>query len=117
MITPKTFTTTRLASLLMGSLLAPAGLSTTAWAVADTTAETTVSVADLEHLAQQIADPQQRDQLLKPLQSLIVVAKQGRPGARLQEKPDLFADRSQGLFLAFGELTEHLATSGRRVIH
>ena len=117
MIAPRTFAVTRLACLLLGILLAPVGLSPIVWAGADTTAETTVSVADLEHLAQQIADPQQRDQLLKTLQSLIVVAKQGRTGMSLQEKSDLFADRSQGLFLAFGELTEHLATSGRRVIH
>jgi moderate conductance mechanosensitive channel len=117
MITPKTFTTMRLACLLLGTLLAPAGLSTIAWAGAGTTAETTISVADLEHLAQQIADPQQRDQLLKSLQALIVVAKQGRTGVSLQEKSDRFTDRSQGLFLAFGELTQHLATSGRRVIH
>jgi len=117
MIAPRTFNVPRLACLLVGILLAPVGLSTTVWAGAGTTAEPTVSVADLEHLAQQIADPQQRDQLLKTLQALIVVAKQGRTGAPLQEKSDLFADHSQGLFFAFGELTQHLATSGRRVVH
>jgi small conductance mechanosensitive channel len=93
------------------------GLSSIVWAGAGTTAEPTVSVADLEHLAQQIDDPQQRDQLLKTLQALIMVAKQGRTGVPLQEKPHLFDDHSQGLFFAFGELTQHLATSGRRVVH
>lgn len=117
MIAPRTFAVTRLACLLVGTLLAPVGLSTIVWAGAGTTAEPTVSVADLEHLAQQIADPQQRDQLLKTLQALIVVAKQGRTGVPLQEKPDLFADHSQGLFFAFGELTQHLAASGRVVVH
>jgi moderate conductance mechanosensitive channel len=116
MSAPSTFAVTRLACLLVGILLAPMSSPTIAWAEADTTAETTVSVADLEHLAQQITDPQQRDQLLKTLQSLIVVAKQGRTGAPSQEKPDLFADRSQGLFLAFGELTQRLAASGRRLV-
>ena len=117
MITPKPHATARLACLLLGILLVPAGLSTVACAGAGTTAETTVSVADLEYLAQQIADPQQRDQLLKTLQALILVAKQGHTGLPLQEKPDLFADHSQGLFFAFGELTQHLATTGRRIIH
>ena len=117
MIAPRTFAVTRLACLLVGILLAPVGLSTIVWAGVGTTAEPTVSVADLEHLAQQIADPQQRDQLLKTLQALIVVANQGRTGVPLQVKPDLFADHSQGLFFAFGELTQHLATSGRRVVH
>jgi hypothetical protein len=111
MITPKIFTATRLAWLLLGTLFAPAGLSTFACAGAGTTAETTVSRADLEHLAQQIADPQQRAQLLKTLQALIVVAKQDRTGVPVQEKPDLFADHSQGLFFAFGELTQHLAAT------
>ena len=117
MITPKTFIATPLACLLLGNLLAPAGLSTMACAGAGTTAETTVPVADLEHLVQQIADPQQRDQLLKTLQALIVVAKQGHTGEPLLEKPDRVADHPQGLFFAFGELTQHLATTGRRIIH
>jgi moderate conductance mechanosensitive channel len=117
MITPKTYAATRLACLLLGTLLAPAGLSTITWAGTDVAAETTVSVADLEHLAQQIADPQQRDQLLKTLQALIVVAKQSRTDEPSQEKPDLFADQSQGAFFAFGELTQDLAIAGRRVVH
>jgi small conductance mechanosensitive channel len=117
MIAPRTFAVTRLACLLLGALLAPAGLSAIAWAGAGTTADTTVSVADLERVAQQIADPQQRDELLKTLRALIVVAKQGGTIAPLQENPDLFADHSQGPFFAFGELTQHLATLGRRVVH
>jgi len=116
MIAPSTFAVMRLACLLLGILLASMSLSTTTRAEAGTTAETTVSVADLEHLAQQIADPQQRDQLLKTLQSLIAVAKEGRTGAPRQGKPNLFADYSQGLFFAFGELTQRLAMSGRRVV-
>jgi hypothetical protein len=76
-----------------------------------------VSVADLEHLAQRIEDPQQRTQLLKTLQALIVVAKQGQVGVLPQEKADLSSDRSPGLFLAFGELMQRLATFGRRVSH
>jgi small-conductance mechanosensitive channel len=116
MIAPRTFAVTRLACLLLGALLAPAGLSAIAWAGAGTTADTTVSVADLERVAQQIADPQQRDELLKTLRVLIVVAKQGGTSAPLQENPDLFADHSQGPFFAFGELTQHLATSGRRIV-
>ena len=117
MITPKTRAATRLACLLLGTLLVPAGLSSIAWAGTDTPAESAISVADLEHLAQQIADPQQRDQLLKTLQALIVVAKQGRTEAPSQEKSALFADQSQGLFFAFGELTQELATASRRVVH
>jgi moderate conductance mechanosensitive channel len=116
MSAPSTFAVMRLACLLVGILLTPVSLSTIAWAETGMAAETTVSVADLEHLAQQITDPQQRDQLLKTLQSLIMVAKQGRTGAPLQENPDLFADPSQGLFLAFGALTQRLATSGRRLV-
>jgi small-conductance mechanosensitive channel len=116
MITPKTHATACLACLLLGILLVPTGLSTVACAGAGTTAETTVAVSDLEHLAQQIADPQQRDQLLKTLQALILVAKQGRTSVPLQEKPDLFTEHSQGLFFAFGDLTQRLATSGRVVV-
>jgi small-conductance mechanosensitive channel len=117
MITPKTCTATRLVCLLLGLMLVSAGLSPLTWAGAGIIAETSVSAADLEHLAQQIADPQQRDQLLKTLQALIVAAKQVRTGVHLQEKPALLADHSQGLFLAFGELTQHLAMSARRLIH
>jgi small conductance mechanosensitive channel len=82
-----------------------------------TAAEPTVSVPDLERLVQQIEDPQQRAQLLKTLQALIVVARQGQAGVPPQKAPDLFSDRSHGLFFAFGELTLRLGTLGRRVGH
>ena len=117
MITPSIFTRARLTCLLLGSLCALAGLSTIAYAGAGTTAETAVSVADLEHLVQRIADPQQRDELLKTLQALILVGKQGHAGAPVEVNPDLFPDHSQGLFFAVGALTQRLAMSGRRVIH
>ena len=116
MIVPRTFAGTRLACLLLGILLAPRGLSAIAWAGTGTAADAAVSVADLEHVAEQIADPQQRDELLKALRALIVVTKQGRASPPLQGNPDLLADHSQGLFFAFGELTQRLATSGRRVV-
>ncbi len=117
MIAPRIFTATRMTCLLLGALLAIASLSAMAWAGTTTAAEATVAVADLERLAQQIEDPHQRDQLLKTLQSLIVVAKQGQGGVPFPEQPTLFADQSQGLFFAFGELTQYLGTVGRRIGH
>lgn len=45
------------------------------------------------------------------------MGKQAPSGAPLEVKPDLFADHSQGLFSAVGELTQRLAMSGRWVIH
>ena len=117
MITPSVCTRARLMCLLLGSVCALAGLSTLAYAGAGTTAETAVSVADLEHLVQRIADPQQRDELVKTLQALILVGKQGHAGAPVEVNPDLFPDHSQGLLFAVGALTQHLAMSGRRVIH
>jgi len=54
-IAPRTFAVTHRACLLLGTLLALAGLSTMAWAGTATATEATVSVADLEHLTQQIA--------------------------------------------------------------
>ena len=100
----------------MDSLLGPTGLSTVACAGPGTTAETHGRDRRSGTPGPQIADPQQRDQLLKTLQALILVAKQGRPSVPLQERPDLFTEHSQGLFFAFGELTERLATSGRVVV-
>jgi small-conductance mechanosensitive channel len=117
MIAPRIFAGTRMACLLLGALLATAGLSAAAWAGTATAAAATVAVADLERLAQQIEDPHQRDQLLKTLQALIVVAKQSQGGLPLPEHPNLFADRSQGLFFAFGELTQYLGIVGRRIGH
>jgi small conductance mechanosensitive channel len=116
MIAPRIFAGMRLAYLLLGTLLMPVGLSAVTWAETTAAAEATVSVADLEHLAQQIADPQQRDQLLKTLQALITVAKRDRPDAPVQDKPNLLSDQSQGVFFAFGQLTQHLAASGRRLV-
>ena len=116
MITASTFTAARLVCLLLGSLWVLAGLSTIACDRAGTIAETEVSVADLEHLVQRIADPHQRDEFLKTLQTLIVVVNQGHAGAPLEVAPELFADHSQGVFFAVGELTQRLAMSGRRLI-
>jgi moderate conductance mechanosensitive channel len=117
MIAPKTFGVTPLACLLLGSMLALVCLPTSARAGAATSAETTVSVADLEHLARQIADPQQREQLLKTLQALITLARQGHAAAPSQEPSDRLTDHAQGLFVAFGELTQALTMSVQQVIH
>jgi uncharacterized membrane protein YczE len=67
MTTPKTHAIVRLAYLLLGILLIPAGLSIVVCAGTGAIVDTTVSAVDLEHLAQQITDPEQRDQLLKIL--------------------------------------------------
>src|SRR5262245_27184605 len=112
MSTPKTHAIAHLTCLLLGSLLMPTGLSTVACTGTASTAEATVSAADLEHLTQQIADPEQRDQLLKTLQALILAAKQGHPGVPVQGAPDHAANHAEGPFFAFGELTQHMATSG-----
>jgi small-conductance mechanosensitive channel len=115
MIAARSFAARRITGLFLGTLLTVASLFDTAWADTATVGEATVSLADLERLMRQIEDQQQRDQLLKTLQALIVVAKQDRGDGPLQEKPNLFADQSQGLFFAFGELTQYLGTLGRRV--
>jgi moderate conductance mechanosensitive channel len=116
MITPKTHATVRVACLLLGILLLPTGLSSVACAATGTAADTTVSATDLERLAQQIADPGQRDQLLKNLQALTRLARQGHAGVPAPGAADAVADHSQGLFFALGELTQRLAASGRRII-
>ena len=115
MIAPRTSTEARVSHLLLAALLALASISSMAWAATAPEPGTAVSVTDLERLAQQIQDPEQRAQLLQTLQALIVIARQGRAGVPAQEKSGLFADRSQGLFLAFGELTQDLATVSRRL--
>ena len=66
MIAPRAFAR-HITCLLLGTALAITSLSAMAWAGAATEAEATVAVVDLERLAQQIADPQQRDQLMKTL--------------------------------------------------
>jgi small conductance mechanosensitive channel len=85
------------------------------WAGTTMPDELTISAADLERLRQQLDDPQQHEQLLKTLQGLIWLAKQPRSGVPPQEGPSLFADESQGLFLAFGELTQYVGPLGRRL--
>src|ERR671930_586754 len=115
MTAPRTSTEARVTYLLLAALLALASISSVAWAGTALEPRPAVSVTDLERLAQQIEDPEQRAQLLKTLQALIVVARQGKSGVPAQEKSGLFADQSQGLFFAFGELTQHLATVSRRL--
>ncbi len=115
MIGPRAFAARCMTHLLLGGLCIMTSLSAIARAGTITTGEPTVSVADLERLMHQIEDQQQRDQLLKTLQTLILVAKQPRGDLPLQEKPGLFADQSQGLFFAFGELTQDLGMLGRRL--
>jgi small conductance mechanosensitive channel len=117
MIAPKIFGVTPLACLLLGSMLTLACLSSGATAGAETSAAATVSVADLERLAQQIADPQQREQLLNTLQALVTLARQGHAAAPAPPPSDILADRAQGLFFAFGELTQRLAMSVQHLIH
>jgi moderate conductance mechanosensitive channel len=117
MSAPRTFSMRPSACFLAGVLLTLASFSSIAWAGSAAAAEPTVSVADLERLTQQIEDPQQRAQLLKTLQALIAVAKQGHDGVPPQEPPQLFSKRSRGLFFAFGELTQHVAAFGRRIGH
>jgi small conductance mechanosensitive channel len=80
-------------------------------------AEPTVSASDLERLVQQIEDPQQRTQLLDTLRALIVAARQGQAIIPPQNTPEPLSDQSQGLFFAFGELTQRLATLGHQVGH
>jgi small-conductance mechanosensitive channel len=116
MIGPRAFAARRITKLLLGGLLIMASLSAVAWAGTATAGEVAISVADLERLMHQIEDQQQREQLLNTLQTLILTAKQHhRDDVPLQEKPNLFADQSQGLFFAFGELTQYIGTLGRRV--
>src|SRR5262245_30180734 len=117
MIAHRSLAVTRPSCLLLGSLFVLVGLSAVAWARAGMHAETPISVADLEHLAQQIADPQQRDQLLKTLQALITLARQSQAGASSQGSPTLLTEHTRGLFDAFGELTEKLAMSIQQVMH
>src|SRR5688572_19683222 len=77
MIAPRTFTTMSCGFMIFAVLLALVSVSSSAWAGAAADGESTVAVADLERLVQQIEDPQQRAQLLKTLQALIAAAKQG----------------------------------------
>jgi small-conductance mechanosensitive channel len=105
----------RMTHLLLVTSLSMASLCPMACAGAATADEATASAADLERLMHQIMDPSQRDQLLKTLQALIQVAKQPRGDVPSQEKPGFFADQSQGLFFAFGELTQYLGMLGRRL--
>jgi moderate conductance mechanosensitive channel len=115
MIAPKTFAVRRTACLLLGTLLAVASLSAIVWAETTRAAEPTVSVSELERLVQQIEDPQRRAELLNTLRALIAVATPGQAAAPPPKQPDLFSDQSQGLFFAFGELTQRLASIGRKV--
>jgi hypothetical protein len=74
-----------------------------------------VSVLDLERLVQQIEDPQQREQLLKTLQALIAVARTAQPSGAPQDKTGPLVGQSEGIFLAFGMLTEYLSTASRKL--
>jgi small conductance mechanosensitive channel len=113
MIAPRTFTRTLVASIICMVLLALTSASSAAWAGVAADAEPTVAVADLEHLVQQIEDPQQRTQLLKTLQALIIAAKQAEAGGPPPEQPAPSAEQWQGVFFAFGEFTQYVATIGR----
>jgi len=117
MIGSRAFAARHMTHLLLMASLIMASLPAMAWAGTATADEATIAVADLKRLMQQIEDPRQRDQLLKTLQGLILVAQQPSGGVPIQEKPGLFADRSQGLFFAFGELTQYLGMVGRRLGH
>jgi small-conductance mechanosensitive channel len=115
MIVPRTFAIRRIAGLCVGTLLVLASLDAIPWAGTPTPAEPAISVPDLERLMHQIEDPQQRADLLHTLRALLAVAKQGQAGAPPQKQPDLFSAQSQGLFFAFGEFTQRLASIGRQV--
>ncbi|MBI3328227.1 MAG: hypothetical protein HYZ81_16180, partial [Nitrospinae bacterium] len=105
----------RIDFLLLGILLALSVTAPAAWPQADATPGAVVSLSDLERLVQQIEDPHQREQLLKTLEALIVVAKQSQPAAAPRDKAGLLMDQSQGIFFAFGKLTEYLSMGGRNL--
>jgi small-conductance mechanosensitive channel len=109
--------TRRLAYLLLRIICTFAVLAPAAWAGTDAGAEATIAVADLEHLLQQLEDPQQRAQLIKTLQALIVAARQSRSEPATQEGADLIMRRSQGIFFAYGRLTEYLSEAARNLGH
>jgi moderate conductance mechanosensitive channel len=115
MIGARAFAARRMTHLLLAALLSMASLCPMAWADAATADGATFSVADMERLMHQIEDPRQRDQLLKTLQALIQVAKQPHGDVPSEEKPGLVAEQSQGLFFAFGELTQYLGMLGRQL--
>lgn len=73
----------------------------------------TVSLSDLERLVQQLEDPQQREQLLKTLHALIVVARQDQPTPTPEDQPSRFWNQPKGIFFAFGTLSERLSTMSR----
>jgi small-conductance mechanosensitive channel len=116
MIVPRTFSGPPLACLLLAALLALSSLSSRALAGTTTAPDPTVSVAELERLRQQIEDPEQRAQLLKTLQALIIVARQEKAEGSPPQKPEPAGDQSQRLFLAFGEFTQHIATISRSLV-
>jgi moderate conductance mechanosensitive channel len=115
MIVPRTFSGPAVAYFLLAASLALSSLSSRAWAGTTAAPEPAVSVAELERLAQQIDDPEQRAQLLKTLQALIVVARQEK-AEESPQKPGLDGGQSQRLFLAFGEFTQHIATISRSLV-
>jgi moderate conductance mechanosensitive channel len=117
MVTPRTFSARRIVCLCLGTLLALASQCAMSSAGTPMATEPTVSVSDLEHLVQQIEDPHQRAQLLDTLRALIVAARQGQAISPPQSTSELLSDQSQGLFFAFGELTQRFATFGHKVGH
>jgi len=115
MVPVRLFAARYVTHLLLVASLMTAILPALTWAGTTMPDELTISAADLERLKQQLDDPQQHEQLLKTLQGLIWLAKQPRSGGPTQEGPSLFADESQGLFLAFGELTQYVGPLSRRL--
>ncbi|MBI3329435.1 MAG: hypothetical protein HYZ81_22370 [Nitrospinae bacterium] len=107
----------RIGYLLLGILLTHAVVASAAGPQAAPTPGTAGALPDLERLVQQVEDPQQREQLLQTLKALIIVAKQDQLAAESQHKPRMPAAQSQGIFFAFGRLTEYLSTAGRNVGH
>jgi moderate conductance mechanosensitive channel len=111
----QTARTMRLARLLLGSILTLALLAPPVGGAVDTATEATIDVADLERLLQQLQDPQQREQFIKTLQALIATAKQGHSKPAEIDGAGPLLNQSQGIFFAYGKLTEHLSEAGRNL--
>jgi small conductance mechanosensitive channel len=111
----QTSRTMPLAGLLLGGLLTLALLALPVWGAVDTATDATVDVADLERLVQQLQDPPQREQFIKTLQALLATAKLGHSKPAGKDEAGPLLKQSQGLFFAYGKLTEHLSEAGRNL--
>jgi small-conductance mechanosensitive channel len=77
--------------------------------------ETSVAIADLERLTQQLEDPQRREELIHTLRTLLAAAKQQQISGQAAEHQPFASESSQGIFFAFGEFTQRLAAMGRNI--